>query len=746
MNTVKKIGVSALAVMICLQMISCGTETKESIAIDKSSSEEDFVYVADFQELEGKYSVSTACFGKEDTFYFIDVKEDSASKLFQAKIGLEEKIEIPLDTQQMDVTAIRQDADGNLILVLMKANEEAAFEEAVTSIEKAEIRKIEPSGKELFRTDITNICNKYPDFYVQSVECDKDGNYYLNAGNKILILKQDGNLLSENATQGNDYFSDIFRIRDGRVIASYYSSNGMQKLVDANGLKELNYKLDFGYGCYQGGTDTDIMYTQDNALYSCNLTDEKPTKILTLSDCDIDSSSPRAFTMLSDGRIAIFSMSYIGSLQKAELAVISQKKRSEIPEKTVLTYGTFYIPYYTSKDITDFNKQSDKYRIEVKEYGDDNSDYQTKLNLLNAEIASGKGPDILDLNYSADLAETYASSGVLEDLYPYLEKDELLSKDDFIDNVLKAYEIDGKLIGIMSNFSVQTLVGKVSDIGNSKSWTIDDMIALADSKPEDAQFLQYVTKDSMLNILCTMNESLFVNSETGECNFTSEEFKKVLDFSNRFPKEVAYDPNGPSQMELIRNGKLILIEQPLTSVTLYQMYEYMFNEPVNFVGYPSSNGSGTVIQPNGTTLGMNAASSNKEGVWEFIHFLLEEGRQELSLKANGGFSVSKEALQKQFEIDMTPEYYENSEGIRKEKPKSTWGGEDYSVDVYAATKEQTDRVIEIIENADSRCRMDNKIFEIIREEAQAYFEGQKPFEDVAGLIQNRVQTYVNESR
>ncbi len=40
----------------------------------------------------------------------------------------------------------------------------------------------------------------------------------------------------------------------------------------------------------------------------------------------------------------------------------------------------------------------------------------------------------------------------------------------------------------------------------------------------------------------------------------------------------------------------------------------------------------------------------------------------------------------------------------------------------------------------------DEITNIITEEAEAFFKGQKSVSDVAGVIQSRVQVYVNENR
>ncbi len=42
--------------------------------------------------------------------------------------------------------------------------------------------------------------------------------------------------------------------------------------------------------------------------------------------------------------------------------------------------------------------------------------------------------------------------------------------------------------------------------------------------------------------------------------------------------------------------------------------------------------------------------------------------------------------------------------------------------------------------------MDTQLSQIITEESEPFFKGQKSAKDVAGVIQNRIQIYVNENR
>ena len=730
--------------LLALTAAGCGKQQDGNTA-DTENTGDEYVYVAEYQSLneDGNY-VGNVIIDENETVFFIESTEEG-SKLLSLKIGESSFGEIPLDLDENTyVSALGQDMEGNLLLGLGGGGSD---EETDGSAGRVEIRKIATDGKVLESIDTGNAFANDPEFYMQNILADKEGNYYICGGKTVFIVKPDGQLYCEIPV--GTYINDMFAIKDEKIVISYFGNNGWElEEVDFAGkaLKDLQSEVTFDYGTYQSGTDSDIIYTQGTILYKCNLEDEKPEEILNWVDSDIDSNNLRRFQILKDGRIAAVTIDWNSENGAAELAVLSKKKRSEIEEKKVLTYGTLYLPYFANKDIVAFNKQSDKYRIEVKVYGDDNTDYETKVSLLRADLSSGNGPDIIDMVYSYIEFEELVSMGVLEDLNPYLEKDEEIRREDYIESAMKAYEMDGKLYSIMPCFGINAIIGKVSDVGNGDTWTIEDMMAMMDTKDKDAEIIPYSTKYSILYMMCTANQDMFVNEETGECNFTGEEFMKVLEFANRFPAEADYDPNGPSQIEKIRNGKLILLNESITSVQLYQMYEYMFGEPVNLIGYPTYGESGLRFSSNGTTVAMNAQSENKEGVWEFIRFNLKKEKQENLQTANGGFPIMKDALEKQFEKDMEAEYYEDVDGSQKEQAKMVWGTEDFTVEVFAAKEEQVDHIRTMIETAGSNMQMDSQMFAIISEEAQGYFEGQKSAEDVAALVQNRVQTYINETR
>lgn len=763
----RRIGSFGLAVImlimpiLLLQLAGCGKdtgETKETSVVEQIDNE--YTYKAEFRQLAvDGYFIGSAIIGKDERVYFNANKEGEFG-LFVLRLGEDAPERLPADLgKKQYISAMGTDAEGNLVLGLIEykdtdqgtGEQEAAGEESASQAEQIEVRTLAADGSTLHSADVTNVFNNKKDLFIQSILADEKGNYYVCANQQVYVINPSGEVLCE--VSADVYISSLFQIKDGRVLAGYYENNSW-KLKEVNierkALTEIESKISFEYGTYQSGTDTDLIYTQGTILYTCNLEDEKPVQILNWVNNDVDGSKLNDFRILEDGRVVALSRDWSSEDFDAELIILTrrsgdEKEEEKEEEKIILTYGATYLSYYTNEDIVAFNKQSDKYRIEAKQYGDDTMNIDESLALMAADISSGKGPDMLDMAFGFSLEE-YLNMGILEDLNPYLEKNEELNREDYLENVIASYEREGKLYAIMPSFGLKTIIGKVSDVGTGSSWTIDEMIKLVESKPSDIEILPYTRKGSILNTMCLMSLDELVNEETGECNFTGDEFKKILEFANYFPKEVNYDSNQPSEIEKIRSGKLLLANTTITSVELYQMYEYMFGEEVNFIGYPTLKESGSTISPFGTTVGMNINSENKEGVWEFIHFLLTKEKQG-KLTGNDGFPILKEALEVQFAKDMATDTYVDINGEEKEKQKMTWGDGTFSVDVKAATEEQVERVREMIENAEKPKGIGpNKMLEIIQEETQAYFEGVKSAEDTAAVIQNRVQIYINEKR
>ena len=86
---------------------------------------------------------------------------------------------------------------------------------------------------------------------------------------------------------------------------------------------------------------------------------------------------------------------------------------------------------------------------------------------------------------------------------------------------------------------------------------------------------------------------------------------------------------------------------------------------------------------------------------------------------------------------------ENGEPMKESKTGMGW--DDFYVEYYGSTQEEIDELQALIESARPGDTTDEEISNIINEEADAYFKGQKSVDEVADIIQRRVKIYISEN-
>ena len=366
-------------------------------------------------------------------------------------------------------------------------------------------------------------------------------------------------------------------------------------------------------------------------------------------------------------------------------------------------------------------------------------------------MIAGNLPDIIVLNTSMPV-DSYIAKGLLANIYDFMDKDETINRDDFLTNVFEAYEVGGKLYEVIPTFSINTLVGKTSQVGADQGWTMDEFIEFVDSYPEASVFgSRYDTKSSMLSNFISYNYRSFVDKETGKCSFNNDDFIKLLEFCNRFPKEYdyeneVYDDNYWNEYESrYRNGTALLENAYISRFSRLREYEQgSFGEPITFKGFPG-NESGSVITSY-TSIAITSKANNKEGAWEFVkYFYSEDYQDQYATNQAYQFPIRISSLEKQAEAAKERPYWEDENGEKQYYDNNYWiGGE--SINIGVNTDADNVRMIDLIRSATVSGRYDQKVYDIVNEEAAAYFEGQKSAKEVADIIQNRVSNYIAENR
>lgn len=621
-------------------------------------------------------------------------------------------------------------------------------------------RQLDSTGNELQRIETSGLEDKLELDYIEGTVLDDEGCFYISGNGSISVLDKDANLLFTLTAES--MWGEPILLSDGTVgVRVYDSENGQRMKSIDKAAKDwgADYPMSMNSdSVYAGSGQYLFYYTGSDALFGYNTETMEGEKLLSWSAADINVDNILFFTLLSDGRVVAMTRDWSSSGSRTELAVLTETDASALADKTILTYATMYLDYNVRAQIIDFNKKSDKYRIEIRDYSEYNTDedYQAGLTKLNTEILAGNVPDILATGTLP--LQQYGAKGLLEDLWPYIDNDSELSREQLMERVLEAAEQDGKLYQIFDGFTIRTVVGSPQVVGDEMGWTLADMQDALASMPEGCQlFDEYNTKSGMLQVLMAMDLDRYVDWSTGECRFDSPEFIAALEFCNTFPLEFDWNSVDWEEREgtpkRIASGKQMLLEISLSDVGDLQMYEAMFGGAVTFIGYPTEDGScGSSFIVN-AGLAMSSTCKDKEGAWSFMRqILLPDGDD--SNRWRWGLSTNKENFEKAMEEWMRAEYVldENGEPMLDEngepiqESKGGWGWDDLMIEMVAATQEEYDQFMALYNAIDSLYSYDTSIYDIVNDLASAYFSGDKSVEETAGQIQSRVKIYVNEQK
>lgn len=398
--------------------------------------------------------------------------------------------------------------------------------------------------------------------------------------------------------------------------------------------------------------------------------------------------------------------------------------------KEVLTLGAMDEWDVPEELIAAYNQQSEKYIVRAVTYYDEAKGYEASLTALQMDIVKGKAPDILSLS-SIDYYP-WAEKGILEDLYTYMDKDEQLGRDGFVSSVLEAYTVGDKLYAIGTSFNLMTVCGKTSRVGEKTGYNVAELLEMLKNCGEDQNAIWgFGEEEPILTVFCTFSMNDFVDWDKGTCDFTGEDFKQILEFCKNHQERILTG----SLRQAIRQDEVLLMTEMFNRVGDYQLTEEMFEEPITCVGYPVAEGSGTLVQMLGD-YGINAAAANKDACWDFLKYMLQN---------NDDYSLP--LLQQRFDDAMQQAMTEEIDPESGERlPKAYYiplRASD-SVYVYAASQEQVDAFRALVDSANRPYQYHEIILNIIREEAEDYFNDRKSLEDTVAVIQSRVGIYVAE--
>ena len=626
------------------------------------------------------------------------------------------------------------------------------------------LRTLDETGAELSRG---KLALENPDnFYAYNAQLDEQGNLVASREGGILAFKPDGSLAYQIDFDGWVY--SMAKLKDGRVgvyaydtSATDYSKAMALRIIDsaAGSFESKTYTLARDvYEVISGGGDYDLYYSSGTHFYGYKLAEESAEMLFDWISCDVNNNALQLVSVREDGVVEGFIGNYDEDADDSSFEYVSVSKvpYDAVPHKESLSMAVMYLDYHTQQAIIDFNRSNEKYRVDVRDYSEYNSedDYSAGLTKLTTEIMAGNMPDILSVAESIPYRQL-AAKGLLEDLYPYIDADEQLSRGDFFPNVLSAMELDGKLYAACAGFAVNTAVGASSVVGDTPGWTYDDYYAALATMPEGCDGFDIgVDRDTMLEGSLALDMTDYVDWAAGTCNFDSEDFVKVLEFCKPFPDASYYEnyeyTAEDSPANRVAQGKQMLCVATFSSTDFFYMdYDKVFGGQATCIGFPTNKGVGNTLAML-ESYAMSSSCHNKEAAWQFLRgFLTEEYQMEGNYLPTNQKTFEKQlekAMEVEYEKDANGNYLldENGERIPVSRGSVYDGMETY--DIYATTPRQAQMLRDVIASATKMMDYDTSIINIVKEEAAAYFAGQKTAQEVCKLIQSKVNIYINEQK
>lgn len=636
--------------------------------------------------------------------------------------------------------------DGEIVIDGSDLSSEEVGDSATSDADVYYMVKHDANGAEVWRNEIDSKTDSY--YYINSFLLADDSTILLSDTNGIHKFgtedgKSSGDIsLGELGGEDEGISLMLFKLGNGSFGAMNVSSSEFFK-VDVNaGTLTAVEGVDtpfYDYSFYSGAGSHDLFAVSPEGVFTYNLGDQNTSMILNFVDSDINTYGLSNLVALSDTDIVALVPSDDTGFTLSYLAKVDPKS---VGEKKQITLGCNYIDYDVRAQIIKFNKTNDDYRIVINDYSKYDSDDETSggANRLNTDIVSGNAPDILVLDSDMPV-DSYISKGLFEDMSEYFKNDEELSKTKYMDHVMEAFKTDGKMYKLIPSFYVETVVAPKKDVGDGYTWTIDQLEKLVkDKNIQHKNIFGPLARDEVFEMALSLSGSQYIDWSTLTCSYDSDAFIHLLEFVNEFPKELEEDDYYNDTSAYWRQGLSLADRFYLNSFSDYN-YEAKgtFGEEIATVGFPSDNGSGAALYPN-VQLTMSASSEVKDGCWQFMRYFLTDDFQKT---IDGSWPVSMTKMDELAAAAKKKPTYVDEDGKEVEYD-DTWYIGETEIIINPMTDDEINEVINYINSIDQVGNANEEVANIIYEEAEAYFSGQKSAKEVADIIQSRVQIYVNE--
>lgn len=558
--------------------------------------------------------------------------------------------------------------------------------------------------------------------------CDAQENFYLRKKTGVSVWNKSGELLAEYDAPNNGAILLPVRTNEGDLIFPVYQEDaGEYRLVWFDTEKKEWFTLavlkDKLIRQFFGMQDNTVFYEDEWGIVKWDITTGKRTVVLNFSENGISNSYNKQL-ILRQNELPVLRL-YENKNEELQdwLAILSAEMVEKAEDIKVVSLVDDYSgsgQVTACAAIATRNNLNNSFVCESSKGQGSMEEFRDKI---MTEMATGGGPDILYV--SRPDMKLMAEKGLL------LELDEVLSeeiKNVVLPGVWDLGTEDEILWGMAPSVFASSMVID-SKSWKKDTWTIEDLLELMEKDIiEDG--IYYADAQSYLGPLAVvrfllfpnLKDSFLIDWENGESHFEDERLIRLL-------QEINIDT---SALELnaetwLKDGARVAFCDFSDEAELSAFGKYSEAEGGKYIGLPTEVSSGNYLNTEGVLV-VNKNASNPKAVAEFMECMLSDDVQNQERKSN--LSVLK--------LNLDEIVYDRDEST------PIWRGNELLV--YDDGTTSLHKAKAFLESCVAFPQEYPEIENIIFEELQALYFGDKSAKQVAEIIDNRVQLYLDERK
>ena len=379
------------------------------------------------------------------------------------------------------------------------------------------------------------------------------------------------------------------------------------------------------------------------------------------------------------------------------------------------------------------------------------------IKALNTEVLAGNGPDVIILDGLN--SDTYIEKGLLEDISDVINK----NKDDYFDNIYKAYSNDEKIYSFPTRFTIPVITGRGLDSKVVDLKSLEEQLTKEGSN--SGQLFSIYSPEELIALLYNSCSPIWINEDN---TLNEEKLKEFLDSAKNIygliDKSTSEEAKKKNEEEMKERSEYWTEVEYINSKYLYN--QYLMNDNLNperskyeigtisdeqeinilnaikdekyNVQYNIWQGQvGSYFIPT-NEVAVSAKSKNKEVAKDFIGYLFDEELQDYS--AYEGLPINKKSFEKLFindkEEDLGGFGFAVGEGDNPE--------DFINIELKKLSEEDAKKLIETVETLEKPQHVNYEVYEKIKEPIVNYVAGNSSMEDSIKEIKNKLEIYLSE--